>query len=479
MTATDDAQRFGKLVDEMPVGVFVTDETGAYVHVNDAACEILGYTPDELRSLSIGELAVADDAEPELTAFEELKAHGSVRTEAQLRHRDGHSVDVVLDATALDDGRYIAYCQDVSERMEFERRLAESEARYRSMTHALDTSSVGTFVLDEEFRVVWLSEAVERFFGVSRADLVGADKAEKIHSDIKQIFADPERFAETVTASYEDNTYVESFTCHVLPGDGREERWLLHWSSPIEDGEYAGGRIEHYTDITESVEYERRLEEQRDNLSLLNQVMRHDIRNDLQQVLAHADMLADVVDEAHRDHVEMILENAEEAVELTKTAGEAAELMLRRTADTVPVAVQQTLRGELDDLRATHQQAVVTDETDLDGVTVQATEMLSSVFRNLLKNAVQHNRGATPSVTVTSTTGPNAVVIRVADDGPGIPDDRKDEVFAKGERGLESAGTGIGLYLVRTLVEQYGGSVWVEDNDPTGAVFAVELPRAD
>jgi signal transduction histidine kinase len=44
---------------------------------------------------------------------------------------------------------------------------------------------------------------------------------------------------------------------------------------------------------------------------------------------------------------------------------------------------------------------------------------------------------------------------------------------------LQSGGTGLGLYLVRTLIDAYGGAVWVEDNDPEGAVFVVELPIAE
>ena len=50
-------------------------------------------------------------------------------------------------------------------------------------------------------------------------------------------------------------------------------------------------------------------------------------------------------------------------------------------------------------------------------------------------------------------------------------------IFGKGSMGPESPGTGVGLYLVHMLVEQYGGEVWVQDNDPTGAVFVVELPK--
>ena len=62
---------------------------------------------------------------------------------------------------------------------------------------------------------------------------------------------------------------------------------------------------------------------------------------------------------------------------------------------------------------------------------------------------------------------------------PRVPDDQKDAIFGKGERGLDSAGMVIGLYLVDTLVTSYGGTVWVEDNDPEGLVFVVELPETE
>lgn len=112
-------------------------------------------------------------------------------------------------------------------------------------------------------------------------------------------------------------------------------------------------------------------------------------------------------------------------------------------------------------------------------MSVLADDMLDSVVRNLLKNAVQHNDKAVPEVTVSVSTDDGSVLVRVRDNGPGIPDEQKAAIFGKGEKGLESNGTGLGLYLVRTLVETYGGEVRVEDNDPDGSVFVLVLPAAD
>lgn len=70
------------------------------------------------------------------------------------------------------------------------------------------------------------------------------------------------------------------------------------------------------------------------------------------------------------------------------------------------------------------------------------------------------------------------MVVRVANNGPGIPDDQKDSVCGKSEKGLTSPGTGIGLYLVHTLIDQYNGEVWIEDNEPSFTIFNVQLRRA-
>ena len=98
---------------------------------------------------------------------------------------------------------------------------------------------------------------------------------------------------------------------------------------------------------------------------------------------------------------------------------------------------------------------------------------------NILKNAVRHDDKEDIEIDIAVTENKETVTVRVGHNGPGIPDSQKEAVFGKGEHGLKSPGTGMGLYLVDTLVTSYGGDVWIEDNDPEGTVFLVELLKSN
>jgi signal transduction histidine kinase len=190
-------------------------------------------------------------------------------------------------------------------------------------------------------------------------------------------------------------------------------------------------------------------------------------------------MLEEHVDEAGAEYLDSVRTSAESAVELMTTARDLAEAMLATGESHQPVSLRNTLQTQLEETRATYGNAAITVSGEIPDVRVRADDMLTSIFRNLLKNAVHHNDKPVPVVEMSVEAGSDAVVVRVADNGPGIPEERRETIFGRGQKGLESEGTGIGLYLVRTLAEEYGGDVWIENNDPEGAVFAVELPRVE
>jgi signal transduction histidine kinase len=214
-------------------------------------------------------------------------------------------------------------------------------------------------------------------------------------------------------------------------------------------------------------------------LSFVNDLLRHDLRNDLAAIRGRAQLLesTELPDDIDADTV---VENADEAVERLQTTDAVVETLVG-DADLEPIDLASIVAESATRIDATTPTEVTTDLPDRAPVTANAG--LRSVVDNLIENAVEHNDATDPWVRATVECRPETVRLAVTDNGPGIPDDRKEAVFE-----TDGSGRG-GLVIVRTLVDGYGGEVWVEDrersgggatpDDPRGSTFVVELPAAD
>ncbi|MFW5949307.1 MAG: histidine kinase N-terminal 7TM domain-containing protein [Halolamina sp.] len=250
--------------------------------------------------------------------------------------------------------------------------------------------------------------------------------------------------------------------------------------TPFTSGGVTTGKLVTIDDVTERESYRLALEEKSGQLAALNRVIRHDIRNDMAVVRGWAETLTEHVDDDGREALDRVLGKADHVIELTETAREFSEALAGDTAiDPEPTDLRRHLESELAAARESFSDAQIRVDGEIPAVQVLANEMLASVFRNLLENAVRHNDAETPEVVVDVVETGETVRVRIADNGPGIPAAQQARIFGKGEKGLDSPGSGIGLYLVHTLTDQFGGTVLVEDNEPRGAVFVVELRRAD
>ncbi|MFA9417138.1 PAS domain S-box protein [Natrinema sp. HArc-T2] len=456
------------LLKTVPSGVFRTEPSpeGTFEYANPALASLLGVdSADQLQDRRVADFYADPDARAALVeALRDTDAE-SVTHEVTLEPLAGDPIDVMITASLAEDEAGTEHVhkvvQDITERKERERQLERYERLVENLPIGVYQNTPGE---TGQFRLV--NDAM--------AEIFDADSAATLceHS-VRELYADPDERAAFSERLREQGVVTEAeLELTTLCG---EPLWgaVTAITRDVDGTTVFDGVIQ---DITERKRYEQRLKEQRDNLDVLNQMLRHDIRNDLQLVTAYADFLRDHVDDAGREYLETIHESATHAVELTQTARDMSEVMLSTDENRTRVDLRHTLESELERVRSEHATAAITVDGTIPRTTVLADDMLHSIFRNLLTNAIQHNDRGVPTVTVDVTERDETVVVRVADNGPGISDEQKDEIFAKGTKGAESAGTGLGLYLVATLVDIYGGHVRVEDNEPRGAVFVVELP---
>lgn len=239
-------------------------------------------------------------------------------------------------------------------------------------------------------------------------------------------------------------------------------------------------RLRAYLGIREmAAELERR----HDQLSLLAQVVRHDIANAATVVTGWGELLRDDVGPGGVEALERVLRGGQRIAEIVENSRDLTMLIdAGHDLETEAVLLGPTLQMEVDAIRRVHGSTIKAVTVDFEPpravVEVVAGGMLPSVFANLLSNAVRHNDADGVEIVVDVDVGPSDVVVRVADNGPGIPDDQKDHVFEPATKRGDSPGDGLGLSLVKRLVESYGGRVWFEDGEDGGAVACVSLRRA-
>lgn len=150
------------------------------------------------------------------------------------------------------------------ERHQIQQVIRKREEEYSSLINdVFATSRVAVFILDKTFQIRWMNQAAELYFGLQQPHVLGTGKPDLLRGPFKAVLQDADDCATRILSSYDNQTYIMSLECRVLPSGERVERWLEYWSQPITKGIFAGGRIEQYLDVTARKHFEIAEQEQR------------------------------------------------------------------------------------------------------------------------------------------------------------------------------------------------------------------------
>lgn len=366
-----------------------------------------------------------------------------------------------------------------------EKMLEEAEVRFRKL---LDNSFDIVFTLDQEGNILAINTDAEELLGFPVREMLGKGYLR---------FLPPEerlRAADALARGFQGEK-IRFFEIKLVRPDGKPVFLQISATRLFQQGVSA---LVIARDVTEARKMERELEERNRRLEEANRRLReldtfktevvgivgHELRSPLTVIFSYAAALKDhwgKMGEERKlecvDHILAECNRLNRMVEniLDMSRAESEKIFLHRTRKGMVAFVRDVAR-EMSMAPGAHPVELVLPEEEME--LELDWDKMKQVLINLLDNAFRFSpEGESVKVFVSREDG--AVVVRVADRGPGVPHQDRERLFEKftqrkGE-GMER-GLGLGLYIVRTFVEAHGGKVWVEDGEGKGAVFAFRLP---
>lgn len=403
-----------------------------------------------------------------------------------LRVVDLNQQVIPVEAQLIRDGNDLALeFHDLSEMYKIERRLSETEARYRVLIEdAIASLDTGIVILDRNRQVIWANEALARIFGVDQQWLVGQD-LDRVLEKASPRFLTPdaiERIAQISTAS--------NMTIAIQNGQG--PRIFDYNSIPISTKRYQGGRIDYYHDITKNKKLEEDLRQKSERLTAINERLEaftHVVSHDLKEPLRSLEMFSsyiledyeDKLDEDGKDYLNSIGRAAKRMKGLIDDLLELASIG-RRTEPKEIVDFDELIQNVLHDLEASLENVEVSLPSEPFPEVITNRTRIEQLFSNLISNAVKYNDKAQKRVEISWGTQGKDFVYCVKDNGIGIEPDYLDsrifELFERlNPRQDNYQGTGAGLAICKRIVEEYGGKLWAESKFGAGSEFYFTLPQ--
>lgn len=375
---------------------------------------------------------------------------------------------------------------EVNERLKDEvstRKQAEAQVR-----KIVETAPVGMIMIDRDGVITLVNQEAGDVFGYDAAELLGQpievvvpDRFRSIHvTNRDAFFEDPTR-----------RRMGGGRQLHGLRRDGSEVAVDIGLN-PLQTS--AGPCVlASVVDVTEQKHIEAELRRLNADMESKNAELEqfvytasHDLKSPMVTMQGFASLMMEMVESGETDRLDEYAGRiADATLQMRSTIDVLLDMSRIGRASHHPVRIDvrreiATILGHLESqIEATGAEVHICD--DIPDVMMDATGF-TQVLQNLIGNAIKYGRpdDGPPRVTVGGSVGDDMVELFVSDTGPGVAVEHRDRVFGLFQQlHPGSDGAGVGLAIVRRIVEVHGGNVWVEPNQGPGATFRVRLPVAD
>jgi PAS domain S-box-containing protein len=467
-------RRSRRLVEKLPLAMYIEDD-GGLTYISPQIEPLLGYSAAAwLAEAGLWRRSLhSEDRDRVLAAYTRAVAERApFECDYRLVGPDGRTVWVRDRSTCIDDGKRTyrqGFIVDATQQKEGEAKLTRNAALMRGL---IDGTVDGIALTDRDGNIAIVNRPLLRFAAelgipaegrIHERLLAIADSMvdrERFESRMRELAADPETESFDEFGVRETERVFQGFTRAVLGSDG----------------EYLG-RVWTLREVTETRQVDRIKDALVANVS-------HELRTPLTSIIGYLELMGtgdEPLGEEDAGFLEVVRRNVArlqhmveellfvgrvdaEGLSLDREEVDVGELARNAIRSVLPVAHTGDLTLEL--------------EEEGDAVAFVDPKRIAQVFDNLISNAIKFTP-AGGSVTVSVESNESAIVASVSDTGRGIPESEQARMFERFFRSSATSdvpGTGLGLTIVRAIVEGHGGSIAFESTEGEGTTFTFSLP---
>ncbi len=474
--------------------IYELDISGKCLYVSHQLFGISGFAPEEMIGQKVFKFVHPDDlmkvAEEVKRAF---KSDVIQYIEFKLRHKDGHYIPISSRFNVITIGekqKLTGVLVDMTERKKADQKLQESEEKYRQL---FNTSPFAILLFDIKGKILDCNDTTSMITGYLKEELIGKNfKNFNFYVDPTQSKLDERR------STVSSGNIPEARELLLYRKDG-SQFWARSQIEFVNFGEdtYIQAIIR---DITEKKKAEDKLKESEikykeayNKAEFYKDIFTHDINNILSNIKSAIELSAMYLKDPNR------IPDVEKLYEVIRgqfKKGSSLVLNIRKLSQiegsvslVKSIDINDVLKKEIDFTLKSYQTRDVKIRTHgfERGILVNANDLLIDLFNNLFNNSIKYNDSRVVEIDVKMSrekkNNTNYIKLEFLDNGIGIPDKRKETLFEKEYvKDISSKGLGIGLTLVKKIVESYRGEIWVEDRIKgdyrQGTNFIVLIPEA-